>query len=92
MIEETYSNPAHWDQNGGHRQTEQVAWEILGTEERMAQLEELIQQAGERLPLRKSKTPNTLVVPAPAWRWSEIPRRTSRRQAACSVIAGYRSR
>ena len=47
LIEETYSNPAHWDQNGGHHQTEQVAWEILGTEERMAQLEKLIQQAEE---------------------------------------------
>jgi hypothetical protein len=47
FIEETYSNPAHWDQNGGHHQTEQVAWEILGTEDRMAHLQTLIEQAEE---------------------------------------------
>jgi hypothetical protein len=45
LIEETYANPAHWDQNGGHHQTEQIAWEILGTEARMAQLGALIHQA-----------------------------------------------
>jgi hypothetical protein len=46
-FEETYSNPAHWDQNGGHHQTERVAWEILGTEDRMAHLQTLIEQAEE---------------------------------------------
>lgn len=45
LIEETYANPAHWDQNGGHHQTEQIAWEILGTEERMTRLQALIEQA-----------------------------------------------
>jgi hypothetical protein len=48
LIEKTYSDPAHWDQNGGHHQTEQIAWEILGTESRMAELQALIDQA-ERL-------------------------------------------
>ncbi|MBE7503094.1 MAG: DUF4838 domain-containing protein [Verrucomicrobiales bacterium] len=47
LIEATYSNPAHWDQNGGHHQTEAVAWETLGTEAIMAQLAELIREAGE---------------------------------------------
>jgi hypothetical protein len=45
LIEETYSDPAHWDQNGGHHQTEQVAWEKLGTESRMERLAVLIRQA-----------------------------------------------
>jgi hypothetical protein len=45
LVEETYSNPAHWDQNGGHHQTEQIAWEILGTETIMARLRNLIDQA-----------------------------------------------
>lgn len=45
LIESTYSNPANWDQNGGHHQTEAVAWEVLGTAERMAALEAMVMQA-----------------------------------------------
>ena len=45
LIETTYSDPAHWDQNGGHHQTEAIAWERLGTEAVMTQLQTHIQQA-----------------------------------------------
>ncbi|MFM1942169.1 MAG: hypothetical protein RI897_1151 [Verrucomicrobiota bacterium] len=45
LIESTYTNPANWNQNGGHHQTEQVAWEQLGTEELMQALGNLIEQA-----------------------------------------------
>ena len=47
LIEETYSNPAHWDQNGGHHPTEQVAWETLGTEALMGRLADLMREAEE---------------------------------------------
>jgi hypothetical protein len=47
LIEETYSDPAHWDQNGGHHQTEAIAWEHLGTETLMSRLRILIDEAEE---------------------------------------------
>jgi hypothetical protein len=45
LIEQTYSNPKNWDQDGGHHQTESWAWEALGTRERMSKLEALIMEA-----------------------------------------------
>jgi hypothetical protein len=45
LIEQTYSNPKNWDQDGGHHQTEPWAWEALGTKERMSKLETLITEA-----------------------------------------------
>lgn len=45
LIEETYSDPNNWDQNGGHHQTEPWAWEALGTEVRMSKLKALILEA-----------------------------------------------
>ena len=41
LIEETYSNPENWPQDGGFHQTEALAWGTLGTEARMAQLKDL---------------------------------------------------
>ncbi len=55
LIEEAYSNPAHWDQNGGHHQTERVAWEILGTEARLAELGALMSRAEELAATPKDK-------------------------------------
>ena len=45
LIEQTYSNPENWDQDGGHHQTESWAWEALGTQDRMSKLEALIMEA-----------------------------------------------
>ncbi len=51
-IEQTYGSPANYPEpiatgriEGHHHQTEEVAWGYLGTERRMAQLGELLQQA-----------------------------------------------
>jgi hypothetical protein len=45
LIEETYSNPANWPQDGGHHQTEAIAWEKLGTEARMKELKACMDEA-----------------------------------------------
>lgn len=45
LIETTYSDPANWDQNGGHHQTEAIAWEQLGTATLMDRLQTLMDRA-----------------------------------------------
>ncbi len=45
LIEQIYSTPQNWDQDGGFHQTEVMAWGRLGTQERMKQLEQLIEKA-----------------------------------------------
>ena len=44
-IEETYSNPENWPQDGGFHQTEALAWGRLGTEARMARLKACMDEA-----------------------------------------------
>ena len=45
LIEETYSDPNNWDQNGGFHQTKTIAWTMLGTQERMTKLGALMAEA-----------------------------------------------
>ena len=45
LIEETYSNPENWPQDGGFHQTEALAWGTLGTEARMAKLKACMDEA-----------------------------------------------
>ncbi|MCX6922985.1 MAG: DUF4838 domain-containing protein, partial [Verrucomicrobia bacterium] len=45
LIEETYSKPENWPQDGGFHQTEALAWGTLGTEARMAQLKSCMDEA-----------------------------------------------
>ena len=44
LVEEAYCNPANYDKKDRH-QTMQIAWEKLGTPERMSQLKTLMEQA-----------------------------------------------
>ena len=57
LIEETYSNPENWPQNGGFHQTEALAWGTLGTEARMASLKAAMDEAvaAEADPLIKTR-------------------------------------
>ena len=52
LIEKTYSSPANYPEDvqkkvGIWHQTEEIAWKYLGTEERMAELGRLMEQAGK---------------------------------------------
>jgi hypothetical protein len=45
LIEDTYSNPENWPQDGGFHQTEALAWGTLGTEARMTKLKACMDEA-----------------------------------------------
>lgn len=45
LIEETYSTPENWPQDGGFHQTEALAWGTLGTEARMETLNACMDEA-----------------------------------------------
>lgn len=56
-VEATYSNPDSWPQDGGFHENESLAWDVLGTEPRMAKLGKLMTEAEElaTLPLERER-------------------------------------